>query len=60
MKKLAWSIIFLSLIVAVSGATVLTVIYTDAMLTFFMIMGLDLLFVGIMSSVIWAIGEVKK
>lgn len=60
MKKLAWSIIFISLIVVVSGLTVLTVIYTDNMLRVYLVIGLTAIIAGINYSLSWAIDEVKK
>lgn len=60
MKKLAWSIIFISLIVVVSGLTVLTVIYTDNMLRVYLVIGLTAIIAGIIYSLSWAIDEVKK
>ncbi|WP_222591483.1 hypothetical protein, partial [Leuconostoc mesenteroides] len=59
-KKLAWSIIFLSLIVVVSGLISLTLMYTDLMLAIYATLGLELSFVGIICAVLWAIFEVKK
>lgn len=60
MKKLAWSIIFISLILFVSGLTALTFLYTDFMLAIYATLGLELSFVGIICAVLWAIFEVKK
>ncbi|MCT4419582.1 hypothetical protein EFT49_05045 [Leuconostoc falkenbergense] len=60
MKKLAWSIIFISLILFVSGLTALTLLYTDFMLAIYAAIGLELLFLGIIFAVLWAIFEVKK
>jgi len=60
MKKLAWSIIFLSLIVVVSGLISLTLMYTDLILAIYATLGLELSFVGIICAVLWAIFEVKK
>lgn len=60
MKKLAWSIIFISLIVVVSGLTVLTVVYTDYMLRVYLVMGLTAIIMGILYSIAWAIDEVMR
>ena len=60
MKKLAWSIIFISLIVVVSGLTVLTVVYTDNMLRIYLVMGLTAIVGGILYSIAWAIDEVMR
>lgn len=59
-KKLAWAIIFISLIAVVSGLTVLTLMYTDLMLDIYLIIGLYLLAVVILISIFWAIVEVQK
>ncbi|MFH7618618.1 hypothetical protein [Leuconostoc mesenteroides] len=60
MKKLAWSIIFISLILFVSGLTALTLMYTDLMLAIYLFIGLYLLAVVILISIFWAIVEVQK
>jgi len=60
MKNLAWSIIFISLIVVVSGLTVLTVVYTDYMLRVYLVMGLTAIIMGILYSIAWAIDEVMR
>ena len=60
MKKLAWSIIFIGLIVVVSGLTVLTMMYTDKMLEFYIIVAVYLLVVAVIGSMLWAISEVMR
>ena len=60
MKKLAWTIIFISLIVVVSGLTVLTVMYTDNMLRVYLVMGLTAIIIGILYLIAWAIDEVMR
>ena len=60
MKKLAWTIIFISLILLVSGLTVLTVLYTDNMLRVYLVVGLTAIIMGILYSIAWAIDEVKN
>ncbi|AWV38450.1 hypothetical protein EQZ98_08485 [Leuconostoc mesenteroides] len=60
MKKLAWAIIFISLITVVSGLTALTLMYTDIMLDIYLNIGLYLLAVVILISIFWAIVEVQK
>ena len=60
MKKLAWTIIFISLIVVVSGLTVLTVMYTDNMLRVYLVMGLTAIIMGILYLIAWAIDEVMR
>ena len=60
MKKLAWTIIFISLILVVSGLTVLTVVYTDNMLRVYLVIGLTAIIVGILYSIAWAIDEVMR
>lgn len=60
MKKLAWSIIFISLMLVVSGLTVLTVVYTDNMLRVYLVMGLTAIIMGILYSIAWAIDEVMR
>ena len=59
-KKLAWAIIFISLITVVSGLTALTLMYTDIMLDIYLNIGLYLLAVVILISIFWAIVEVQK
>lgn len=59
-KKLAWAIIFISLITVVSGLTVLTLMYTNLMLDIYLTIGLYLLAVVILISIFWAIVEVQK
>lgn len=60
MKNLAWSIIFISLIVVVSGLTALTVVYTDYMLRVYLVIGLTAIIMGILYSIAWAIDEVMR
>lgn len=60
MKNLAWSIIFISLIVVVSGLTVLTVVYTDYMIRVYLVIGLTAIIMGILHSIAWAIDEVRR
>ena len=60
MKKLAWSIIFIGLIIVVSGLTVLTMMYTDNMLRVYLVVGLTAIIMGILYSISWAIDEVMK
>ena len=59
-KKLAWAIIFISLITVVSGLIALTLMYTDIMLDIYLNIGLYLLAVVILISIFWAIVEVQK
>lgn len=60
MKKLAWSIIFIGLIVVVSGLTALTIMYTDEMLHVYLVVGLTAIIMGILYSIAWAIDEVMR
>lgn len=60
MKKLAWSIIFIGLIIVVSGLTALTVMYTHKMLEFYIFSAVLLLAFAAIRSVIWAINEVMR
>ncbi len=60
MKKLAWSIIFIALIVVVSGLTLLTMMYTDKMLHAYLAVGLTAIIMGILYSILWAIVEVMR
>ncbi|MDM7646640.1 hypothetical protein QUE93_06380 [Leuconostoc falkenbergense] len=60
MKKLAWSIIFIGLIIVVSGLTALTIMFTDEMLHVYLVGGLAVIIMGILYSIAWAIDEVRK
>jgi len=60
MKKLAWFIIFTSLILVIVILTTITIMFTKLMLEIYLSLAIYLLFVGIIIGISWAIIEVRK